>query len=331
MTHVVGQDGRLNPLTFGGPLALSLALYYSAAFLPIVGIFAPAPLYYSVVAHGRVTGAYTIVTAAIATLLLSGVDHALFFLVSCGLTAWILADAYYKKLGFEKTVAAASLIPFSLGSALLFLSTSSDERGMTAPLYDWGHTTIGSIIETYKSMDVDPEVVAWLENGAQDFVEIFIRVFPSITVVSIMFMVMMNIFFLRLVSLRFGWDIHFHNHLLSRWHIPDWFVWSIVVGGFGSAFMGGMGEIVASNLLILGLAVYSIQGIAVIHFFFIRSKIPIFLLAIGYFIIFSQPLLIAGALAIGLVDVWADFRKLESPDKSDNNNAGHLPGPGDGD
>ncbi|VAX20287.1 hypothetical protein MNBD_NITROSPINAE02-2200 [hydrothermal vent metagenome] len=329
MTHVVGQDGRLNPLSFAGPLALSLALYYSAAFLPIMGIFAPAPLYYAMVAHGRVTGVYTIITATVATLLLSGVDHSLFFLVSCGLMAWVLADAYYKKLDFETTVAVASIIPFSLGSALLFLSASTDGQGLTAHLSEWGRTTLGSIIETYKSMDVDPEVVTWLEGGAEEFVSMFVTIFPSITIVSIMFMVMMNIFALRLVSLRFGWDIHFHNHLLSRWHIPDWFVWSIVVGGFGSAFMGGVVATVTLNLLILGLAVYSIQGIAVIHFFFVRSKIPVFLLAIGYFLIFSQPLLIGGALVIGLVDVWADFRKLGSPDKPDNN-TGHLPGPGDG-
>jgi hypothetical protein len=61
------------------------------------------------------------------------------------------------------------------------------------------------------------------------------------------------------------------------------------------------------NLVLIALAPFVIQGLAVMSFFMKRWRFPRFLRGLAYFLMLSQGLL-AVAPALGLVEFWTDWR-----------------------
>lgn len=310
MLGAMEKDGRFGHVSLLAPLGLSLGIFYASAFFPFIGLFAPAPLYYSMVVFGQKTGLYLVLIAVVITFLIGGLGQSAVFLVSCGLVSLALSYAYHNRLSLETTFACATLAPYAVGAAIVFAASTMSGVNITEMLTGWGQEAITSMTDSYKSINADEEVTAWLEDSSALLVDGFVRVFPSLAFISAMLMVAINLLAIRIFSLKTGWDFHFHGHALSRWISPDWFVWIVVAGGFGALLSDGFFQSVSLNFLIIAGAVYVIQGVAVIHFFFLKSNIPVVLVAIGYFLFFSQPILLAGVSALGIADLWVDFRKL---------------------
>jgi hypothetical protein len=80
-------------------------------------------------------------------------------------------------------------------------------------------------------------------------------------------------------------------------------------------------QIVGINILIPCIALYFLQGLSIVGFFFgkllINSKM---LLIIGILTLLINPYLIILLAFIGLVDSWADLRKLNKMEKTHENN-----------
>lgn len=65
---------------------------------------------------------------------------------------------------------------------------------------------------------------------------------------------------------------------------------------------------VALNVLIVTLFMYFLQGMAIIGHFFNRFAAPTFVRVIFYIFLVAQPYLAVGVAALGIFDIWGDFR-----------------------
>ena len=286
---------------------LSLCLFYASALVAPLGLLAPAPLYYVLVRRGRGTGLVLMTGAGLALMIASGPGSAILFLGVCGVMALALAESFRRGDSLEKTMGTAVLWPYVSGAVLLFMAASPG--GMAQVLTSFGSQTLAAYIESYHRLGVDADTMRWLEENGAWLVDVFVRVFPALSFVSVVAMAAVNLLVIRTLSLKFGWGVHGGDHEFSSWATPDSFVWTVVAGGFGMALFDGTMQTVSINLLACALTVYAIQGVSMVHWFFTKSNVPIFLRAVGYFIIFSYPLLLALLSFAGLADVWADFRK----------------------
>jgi uncharacterized protein YybS (DUF2232 family) len=83
----------------------------------------------------------------------------------------------------------------------------------------------------------------------------------------------------------------------------------LIAAGFAVAFSSGLPRVVGLNLLVVFLPIYFLQGLAVVTFFFQKKGVSPVLRTLGYALIAllnPMPMLIT---AIGVFDMWADFRK----------------------
>lgn len=105
------------------------------------------------------------------------------------------------------------------------------------------------------------------------------------------------------------------------WVLPEPLVFGLVVGGLLKVAQGMLQltpdqstvvEVIANNLLVLFVGIYAMAGLCIISFFLHKWRLPSIVRFLGYFLL----LLSAGfqiPCALGVLDVWFDFRKLKSP------------------
>ena len=80
-------------------------------------------------------------------------------------------------------------------------------------------------------------------------------------------------------------------------------------------------KVLGINILIPCIALYFIQGLSVVAFYFGRIiKGSKMLLFIGILSLIFNPYLIVFLAFLGFVDNWADIRKLNKTEKTNENN-----------
>jgi hypothetical protein len=73
----------------------------------------------------------------------------------------------------------------------------------------------------------------------------------------------------------------------------------------------GPSRVVGLNLLALAAVVYFVQGLAITAFYLERLRVPRPLRLVGYALLGAQQYLSLAVAAVGLFDLWIDFRRLK--------------------
>ncbi|MDR3088248.1 MAG: YybS family protein [Desulfobulbaceae bacterium] len=95
------------------------------------------------------------------------------------------------------------------------------------------------------------------------------------------------------------------------WRLPDVLVWlGIILVCAVSMLFDGWLYFVAVNALILLALAYAMQGLAVMKFFFDSRRLPVAAQLVLIFLVVSQSFGLLALAILGLIEVWADFRRL---------------------
>jgi uncharacterized protein YybS (DUF2232 family) len=104
----------------------------------------------------------------------------------------------------------------------------------------------------------------------------------------------------------------------NRWKSPEVLVWPLIAAGFMVLVSNQTLTLIGLNLLIVLGAVYLLHGLAIVAFYFEKWKLPSIVRGIGYGLIFLQQLVSLVVMALGLFDLWLDFRRLTKKPVSDS-------------
>ena len=315
---------------------LSAGLFLAISWLPILGvflgIFCPAPILYLYYRRGRVVG---LAVAGLASLLVIAVYVSAGRLVGglvyvmYALLGVIMAEGLLRAWRPEKTVgaAAAAVLVMTMG----LVAAGGLARGQ-AP-WTYGRQSLEhQVRESFKLYDSllsgapeappapggagrtgkTPEYrrLGLSNEDAAKLVESLLGVFPGLMILGTLLAAWANFMVcLRLLRKRHGPPPGLAD--LKRWRAPEWLVWFVIVCGFGLFLPLGDLKIVGVNgLLVLGL-IYFFQGISVVAYWLDRKAAPTFMRVILYSIIALQQYLALLVAAVGLFDLWFDFRRLK--------------------
>jgi hypothetical protein len=315
MIDAVGRPGGGGLLSKAAPLALSIGLFYASAFMPPLGMLAPAPLFYALGVNGKKIGFATIMAGAFLLLFVGGPVFSVFYLIFCGLTAWIMAETLDKGATLEATIGLSAMAPFLAGIGFFYMMSGGAESGLTGSLTNWATLAMGAVLKSYSASGADPEMTTWLTDNSKEIIATFVKIFYGISFVSALVTVVINYIVIKTFSLRFGWGIDFGDHNFATWSAPDTLVWGLIGGGFAAFLDDGIAGTMGINLAIISAAIYLFHGLAIIHFYFLKTGFPMILRALGYFFVFSQPIIMLIVGFVGLTDLWLDYRKI-SPAKT---------------
>jgi uncharacterized protein YybS (DUF2232 family) len=99
---------------------------------------------------------------------------------------------------------------------------------------------------------------------------------------------------------------------MYNWAPPEWVIFVLLGAGFLLLVPLPGARLLGLNLLIVLGVLYFSQGLAVVAAWFLRLGLPRPLRVVGYILLFLNPLFIL-IIALGLVDLWLDFRRLHRP------------------
>jgi len=173
---------------------------------------------------------------------------------------------------------------------------------------------MAAAVRVQERMGFAEESVELLKERLPAIAETMLQVLPGLLFLSLGLIVLLNVVFLcrRFSERRDEW-LSAAN--LREWHAPEPLVWGLIACGF-SLFIPvpEFVRVIAINLLLVIAAFYFFQGLAIVAYFFDKSRVPYFLRMVTYVLIVFQQIFTVLVVGLGLFDLWGDFRRLRKKD-----------------
>ncbi|MBN2514445.1 MAG: DUF2232 domain-containing protein [Deltaproteobacteria bacterium] len=314
------RGGGIFNRDFISGIVISSFVFLVAGTLSIFGsigaMLAPLPILYYYSKLGRARGILIFVLSLLVVIIVLKYvnSHAtflnLFLLGSLGI---ILSEVLRRNYSVETTVFFAVMIFLGLGLMILLYLSIMQGKGPLHLVQSYIAGVVQENIRIYSQLGGSSDQIELLKKHADHITRFFTNLFPAIVLVGTAFFVWLNILAGRILFQKNGmWYPDFGD--LSRWKIHDKFVWLLIISGIFVLLPLGALKIVGINVLVLLLFLYLFQGLSIIQFYCNKKGIPLFIRIIGYFLIFAQQFLLLLVIGLGVIDVWADFRKLEKAD-----------------
>lgn len=288
----------------------TLALFLASVMLPLVGmiagLFAQFPAIYYTLKRGRLTGAAIVAVSAAVLTLTAEPSVILLYLLQCAVLSLALPVFLAAGKGGGRSIAYA--VAINLVVILLVAAAYGAVQGVNL------HAQVlkgiqSSIIQTatlYEKAGVKGEDLATLREAMKQTGELIGRIYPALVVVTLAVIAGMNLLLLGKVAARLPAPPALGD--FRQFRNPEQLVWVLIAAGFAMLVPNRLATTVALNILVVTVSLYFIQGMAIIAHFFTRFAVPRFLRVIFYVLLALQPYLAVVVAALGIFDIWGDFR-----------------------
>ena len=290
--------------------ALTLLLQTTAGLLGPVGflinMLTPLPAAYAVLRIGPTAGGGIVFLATVVPLVLGNPAAAAGYFLQFGLGSLVLGVLLRRGGRWDRAVALA--LGVTAGASALTAMVFSAFRG--APLTE----VVGSYIQgevdqalaIYREAEMSPEQMAELSRLVQMLGDFLIQAWPGLAVVVTGTVLTLTVLFLSALS-RGTYEIP--GPSFNSWKAPEHLVWFLIAGGCGLLLTSGLLHRLSLNVITVVLPIYFLQGLSIVTWFFRKKNVPPFFRNLGYMlVVFFNPLPII-ITAVGIFDLWIDFRK----------------------
>ncbi len=303
--------------------ALQSAGLYAAGFLiPFLGqvavLFVPVPLVVLFLREGRRAGYFALLLAAGFAAALGWWQAAvLLFFLSFGLMAIGLAEGMARGMKAEQAVFLGGTLPVAALLLVLSVLLMKSGKNPVAVAEQYLRSMINDARDVYTKLGLT-EVVQTLSMITEPVVRTVVRLLPGILLSTSLLQAASCYGMARAIVLRRNPTSPLASQpTLAAWHAPDGLVWGLIVTlvlvAWGvidpsrtAAFYVGL------NLAFLFALVYLVQGISVLEHVFRKAKIPVLWRSFLHTIILALPVVVL-IIPLGIIDIWADFRKVRRP------------------
>lgn len=318
------KSERYGPFSTGffESVAISALTFLIAAFVPFIGsvalVFIPLTILYCSCKFGRIQGliafSFDLLLVAI---ILRMLDHGTILpmiLVMQGSVGIILSELFGKNHTLNKTVLASVLLIVACSTAVIAFESIQSHRTIQQMIEAYIGENLREGYQAYVQMGASSDQVAVLRENMGLIVSLLIRIYPALFFVTVTSVVWLNILAAQSIFPRKGIPFPAFGDL-NMWKVPEHLVW-IMIGGGGLLLIPlPWLNMVGLNLLVVCLFVYFLGGLALVSFFFRTKNASRFVRLLFYLLIFLQQYLILPVMALGLFDLWVDFRRYIKPAK----------------
>lgn len=300
--------------------AVSFILFSAYILIPpaglVSGLLAPFPAVFCRLRHGRGTAVIATLAATALMTSLFGAQAALLYLSQCGVIGLLMPELLVRGYGAYRVISwttAVNLVVYLL-AAMVFVVTSGHSIDQ---LHQLAVTEInGSIAQAtalYEKAGIKGDELAAMKQSMATAAELLVRIYPALMTVMLIIMTGCNVALVRRLGTKLGLDLEIGEFKTFR--NPDLLVWLLIAAGF--AMLAGTPIVTtpALNLLVVLVLVYFLQGLAVVLTLIARQSFAGMLRVGLYLMLLFQPYMAAVVAAIGIFDLWGDFR---TPRKQEN-------------
>lgn len=303
-------------------LLLTITLFLAASLLPFAGIvfllFLPLVLYVLcfLADPGKTLIAF-LASLCVVTILLWALNASAPApaLAAAGFAGMLMFWTVQKRFSVEGVVLLPSLL---LVGAIAFYFIYG---GMQLSITPWQlvekhiQEAVELNIRLYSRLPLNAEEIQSITNSKPQMISLLTMIFPALCVIAAVFTVWINLLAAgRLLKSR--GILPAPLSALSEWSAPAWLVWIFIAAGGMSAVSMAPVRFSGINLFLVASFIYFLQGLAIVSFFFQHRNISPFFRFLAYFLIAIQQMLMIAIAAVGLFNLWVDFRKYLRKDRT---------------
>jgi uncharacterized protein YybS (DUF2232 family) len=293
--------------------AQTLGLFIAGFVIPVLGqalvLFTPVPIIIAYVRNGRAEGLTALLaTGAIVTALLGWHIAAILFF-SFGLMAIGTAEGMHRRLSPESIVALGGLLPLAIAGIVLAYYLAHTGKNPVTILEGHLRDSITEAAKLYSNLGLK-EMSSMVTSVSDTFVHYLVRLVPGITVATSLIQAACCFGLARAAILRKSGALPTPSlPSLAAWHAPDAWVWGLIATLALIMVPKEAARLIGLNFAIVFSVVYLVQGIAIVEHVLRKARIQAVARSLIHALILALPTIVF-VMALGVVDIWADFRKV---------------------
>lgn len=299
--------GRLRDLGLAG--LLSTGVYAGMVLVPagaaVLIWLVPLPGLLFAAVYPREVALWLIVTALALAIGLN-VASSIAFATTVGAATLMIAFGITRSWTLDRTVASA-LGVWVVGVGALYVLTAGGLEPAVTAARGQVDQAFAVALEASKGAGADQKALALLETERTALVDSVLHILPGLVALTGGAILSVNLAIARKIAPAFA------EFALRFWRAPDGLIWVFIAAGFGMFLVGDGVGVAASNVFVVLLGCYFLQGLAIVAYYLDRFGLPMSLRIGTYMLIAIQQLLAAVVLALGIFDLWGDFRRLHTP------------------
>ena len=288
----------------------SFILFTAYLVVPPAGIFsgilAPFPNCYVRLLHGRMPSLILTfgVTAAVSALF--GIFAGCLYLGICGTIGLLMPELLSRGFSGSRTMfwtTSVNLAVLTTGLLLYSMATGLDlHLSISAEIT----SSLNQALLIYEKGGVKGEDLDIVKQSMKMIADLLYRLYPAfitmifITVIGCNLALLKRTAALSVQTINIGEFAAFKN--------PDMLVWLLIAAGFSLLIPSPLATTPALNILMVVALLYFLQGMAVISALIAKQSLSRILRIGLYVMLVLQPYLAIVIAAVGLCDLWLDFR-----------------------
>lgn len=247
---------------------------------------------------------------ALIVLLSSGAVSMMLYTLQFGVPGALLPWLLKRGIAWDKSViitVGVMLLASLSGLTVMSLAKGNSPFAVVGGLIDREieQTTL-MMRDVFVQTELSADQTSAMTHSFEQMIDFMRQVYPA-AVVTVSGALVLCLVLLLSIAARGRYVIP--GQAFPHWKAPASLIWLLIPAGFAVAFMDGMLERLALNVLVILLPVYFLQGLAIIDCFFRRKEFSPLFRGIGYLLVTlvnPLPMVVTG---LGVFDLWADFRK----------------------
>ena len=292
---------------------LTVPLFIIPVLGQVLSLFAPVPLVIIAVREGRAAGLAAMVAAAALIAVIAGGQFLfVLFVLSFGLMAAGIAEGMLRRLRPEQAILAGGLLPIAALILILIPFMLKSGKNPLTLAESYLRTSITDAQQLYTQLGI-AEISQMLASVTDRMLFYLVRLSPGVILTASLFQAAVCFGMARSIILRKSPDVPLSPEpSLATWHAPDSWVWGLIAALGLVALPNESTRLIGLNLVAVYLLVYTAQGVTIVEYLLRKVKIAVIWRSFIHTIILTLPL-VALVIALGVVDIWADFRKVRGP------------------
>jgi len=234
-----------------------------------------------------------------------GPDAAAGFVLLFGTPACTVAVGLRQRWSIERTV-LAGMVAWSVSVAALAFLAYGDLTTLIAAAHQQLAHGFDVALSTYGSFGAPESTLATATAERELLITGLLEILPALVVLCGALMILTNVVLLR------SWTNRTHDVDLLLWRTPESLIWALIGTGFGMFLPWVLLALLARNIFVVLLGGYFCQGLAIVSYFLERLRLPRGVRVAGYVLIAVQHIVAGIVLALGVFDLWGNFRGLSA-------------------
>ena len=294
-------------------------MFVAGLVIPLLGqliiLFAPVPLILLAVRNSRREGLIALIASCVLLGIVGGWQTAAVLFFSFGLMAFGVSEGMTRRWKPESASLLGGMLPVIVLAVVTLYYFGRVDKNPVLVLEEYLKSNLAEAAKLYTQLGL-AEMASVISTISDTVIHYVVRLLPGITIATSVFQAACCYGISHsIIARRPGTAPALAPASLARWHAPDVWVWGLIAGLTLLVVPGETAYFAGLNLAIIYTVIYLTQGVAIVDHYLRKGRVQPFIRGLLHTIILALPSIVF-VIALGIVDIWADFRKVRAPQEA---------------